>query len=94
MHMKSSERKIDLDPVSKFHCENVPANLREALKRGFNLGGGVWDESRDKLTCRGRFLLVRERKGENASEEHLVIPFIAKYKFGRPRRERAEDRGL
>jgi hypothetical protein len=89
--MKSSDRKIDVDPVSKFHSESVPANLRAALRRGFELGGGEWRESKDKITCRGRFLLVRESKHER---EQLVIPFVAKYKFGRPRRERAEDRGL
>jgi hypothetical protein len=72
----------------------LPDNLQEALESGFVLGGGEYRESNDKLTCRGRYSLARERKGENASDELLVVPFVAKYKFGRPRLPRPEERYL
>ena len=58
----------------------LPRTMSEALKQGYVSDGGGSEHSEDETTATGYSALLKE------GEPDLTVPYIATFKFGRPKR--------
>ena len=69
-----------MNKARKMSTDKIPRTMREALEYGWEVQGEDSTASADESTSQGFHLLKRRE-----DEPRLEIPFVATFKYGRPR---------